>query len=122
MKPRADFLCLGCQEGHSNLPVTATVCPDPECGGELQRLWNQAPGVITSQTKIVDQVVGPEYERNRAHKTSTPPERRPVAMDGKAVLGALSGEAKLWSNLTGVAALNQAKKIGGPLPIYTKQG
>lgn len=119
-KPRADFVCRTCEEGHSNLPVTATVCPDPACGGELERLWNQAPGTLSDATKTVDRVVGPEYLRQRANRPAVPANQVSHRLSGQAALGMLGPEAKLWSQMSGAGTINLLNKTGGPRPIFAR--
>jgi hypothetical protein len=119
-KPRADFYCKTCNEGHENLPVTATVCPDPECGGELERLWNQAPGVISDGTKTVDRVVGPEYLRQTANRPHVPVNQSSQRQSAAAAFGMLGPEARLWSQISGAGTIGAIKQVGGPRPVYAR--
>lgn len=115
MKPRADFVCSKCEEGHENLPIAATVCPDPECGGALTRLWNQAPGVISAQTKIVDRVVGPEFERNQ--RPRVPQEAQSQRISAGAGFNMVGPDGKHASQAYSVPTIEAAKTFGGPRPI-----
>lgn len=121
-RPRADFSCETCEEGYT-LPVESdnSACLTPGCDGILKRLWNQAPGVISDTTKVVDSVVGPEYLRQRANRPAVPANQQSQRLSGQAALGMLGGEAKLWSQISGAGTINLLNKTGGPVPIWAKK-
>lgn len=115
--PRADFVCdgeHGCQEAFVSLPVSVTACL--ECGQPLRRIWAPVP-TISGATKLVDKVVGPEYERNQARRKQYDPGFTSQPQHATAGLGSVDQEGRFWSQMRGMGTLEGLKELGGPRPL-----
>ena len=69
MGPRGDFSCVKCGVTHEDLPVESTRCPVTGFKRGFKRLYNAVNVSGAHQhaaAQIVDRVVAPEYNRQRA--------------------------------------------------------
>ena len=124
-KARAGFSCDGCSEEWV-LPVAATVCPDPDCHGNLSRIWSgSAPGIKSAGTTLVDRVVGEEVAYAKK-QLEYKPEFKTQGVQGntsqafKNAMGMIPPDGRAaaqgnWANRGGILG-----NLGGPKPFWAR--
>lgn len=120
-KPKCDWRCVACGDEHS-LPINATCCPNPECGGLIERIWTPIM-VNTDHAKRVDAIAEPVLSKapagQRPPAPAVPENARTRIVAPAAAMGMVPAASQAFSRGVVTPALGFMRGKG-PVPRYER--